>query len=199
MSLTKAFTAYARGVPAGVTFDFDGAAKLQGADVVAAAGTRMLRRLYRQGLVEKPRVFAETDIVLAIADGTRVLGLGDLDNPGVRIATADPATTAGMLTRMLIGRMPLPRAQGRAGQPADQQGRPRGRPAAAPPTPRSSTCPRSTACARSTSPTTSSPQVAYSIAVVKGTPHAQARAPSWPGCARRATRATLRHYGLRPK
>src|ERR1700749_1039783 len=56
-------------------------------DVFASANTKLPDQLYKQGLVEKPVVFAANRLVLAVpASGSRVAGLADLAKPGTKIA-----------------------------------------------------------------------------------------------------------------
>src|SRR3954447_327187 len=83
-SLQGAFTAYG-----GAKFSFAGSDELaaqirQGVkpDVFAAANTKLPDQLYKEGLVEKPRVFAGNRLVLAVpADGAKVAKLEDLYQP----------------------------------------------------------------------------------------------------------------------
>src|SRR3954453_6304450 len=91
-SLKKALTAY-QFPDAKVRASFAGSDELaaqirQGVkpDVFASANTTLPEALYKEGLVEKPRVFAANQLVLAVpADGT-VTGLDDLTKPDIKIA-----------------------------------------------------------------------------------------------------------------
>src|SRR4051794_4822528 len=88
-SLKGAFTDYG-----GARFSFAGSGELAAQirrgvkpDVFASANTKLPDELYREGLVEKPRVFAGNRLVLAVpADGAKVTGLEDLYRPGVKLA-----------------------------------------------------------------------------------------------------------------
>src|SRR3954454_19450351 len=94
-SLKSAFTAYASAFPdARVRSSFAGSDQLaaqirQGVkpDVFASANTTLPDQLYKQGLVDKPVVFAANRLVLAVpTSGAKVSGVGDLAKPGTTIA-----------------------------------------------------------------------------------------------------------------
>lgn len=75
-------------------------------DVIATAGESLPRALFEEGLVERPVTFAGNRIVLAVpADGARVRALGDLLEPGVRIAVAAPGVPAGDYARAVLDRL----------------------------------------------------------------------------------------------
>jgi molybdate transport system substrate-binding protein len=80
-------------------------------DVFAAANTKLPDELFKAGLVEKPVVFAGNRLVLAVpADGSKVKSLADLEKPGVTIAAGAPSVPVGSYTREVIGRLPPARA-----------------------------------------------------------------------------------------
>lgn len=113
-SLTEALGRYAgefRG--AEVRTSFAGSDQLaaqirQGApaDVFASADTEYPRELYREGLVEKPRVFARNRLVLVSAKGSDVSSLAGLAAPGVKIAIGDSSVPVGEYTRVVLARLP---------------------------------------------------------------------------------------------
>jgi molybdate transport system substrate-binding protein len=121
-SLKDAFTAYADTFPgARVRLSFAGSDDLaaqirQGVrpDVFAAASTELPGQLAREGLVERPRVFAGNELVIAVpaARGGPVAGLRDLGKPGVTLALGGEGVPAGDYARQVLDR--LPAAQRRA-------------------------------------------------------------------------------------
>ena len=75
-------------------------------DVFASANTKLPDELYKEGLVEKPVVFAANELVLAVpADGT-VTGLDDLAKPGVTIAMGAESVPVGTYTRKVLDGLP---------------------------------------------------------------------------------------------
>jgi molybdate transport system substrate-binding protein len=114
-SLKDAFTTYARGYTgAGVRLSFAGSDDLaaqirQGVkpDVFAAANTKLPDQLAREGLVEKPRVFAGNELVIAVAaDRKGIAGLGDLARTGVDLAIGAEGVPVGDYTRQVLTRVP---------------------------------------------------------------------------------------------
>jgi molybdate transport system substrate-binding protein len=114
-SLKSAFDAYAKRFPgASVKAQFAGSDELaaqieQGVkpDVYAAASTSLPQQLYAKGLVEKPRVFAGNELVLAVpAKGAKVSGLGDLDRKGVKLAIGAKTVPVGSYTHQVLDRLP---------------------------------------------------------------------------------------------
>jgi molybdate transport system substrate-binding protein len=111
-SLKGAFTAYG-----GARFSFAGSDELaaqirQGVkpDVFASANTKLPDELYKEGLVEKPRVFASNRLVLAVpAEGGKVASLDDLYQPGVTLAVGSAAVPVGAYTREVIAKLPQPK------------------------------------------------------------------------------------------
>ena len=107
-SLKKAFTQYgSRFSDAKAHFSFAGSDALaaqieQGVrpDVFAAANTKLPDQLYKEGRVEKPKVFASNRLVLAIpAKGTKVSSIDDLASPGVKLAIGSASVPIGSYTR----------------------------------------------------------------------------------------------------
>jgi molybdate transport system substrate-binding protein len=113
-SLTGAVSEYAESFPAaGVKPSFAGSDQLaaqiqQGvkADVFASADTEYPAELHREGLVEKPRVFAANELVIAVPEGSDVAKLSDLAKPGVRLVIGDPGVPVGDYTRTVLDRLP---------------------------------------------------------------------------------------------
>jgi molybdate transport system substrate-binding protein len=110
-SLKGAFTEYG-----GAKFSFAGSDELaaqirQGVkpDVFASANTKLPDELHKEGLVEKPRVFAGNRLVLAVpADGGKVASLDDLYEPGVTLAVGSPEVPVGAYTREVIAKLRQP-------------------------------------------------------------------------------------------
>jgi molybdate transport system substrate-binding protein len=76
-------------------------------DVFASANTTLPEQLYKEGLVEKPRVFAANRLVLAVpASGAKVSSLADLEKPGVTIAMGSATVPVGSYTRKVLGKLP---------------------------------------------------------------------------------------------
>jgi len=76
-------------------------------DVFASANTTLPDALYKEGLVEKPRVFAANRLVLAVpASGAKVASLADLEKPGVTIAMGSATVPVGSYTRKVLAKLP---------------------------------------------------------------------------------------------
>lgn len=113
-SLQTALTAYGESFAgAEVRGSFAGSDQLaaqirQGAhpDVFASADTGYPRQLYREGLVEKPRVFAANRLVIAVPVGGSVRSLDDLARPGTKLVIGDPSVPVGAYTRQALARLP---------------------------------------------------------------------------------------------
>jgi molybdate transport system substrate-binding protein len=113
-SLEGALTEYAESFPAAaVRTSFAGSDQLaaqirQGArpDLFASADTEYPAELYREGLVERPRVFAGNRLVIAVPAGSHISSLGDLARPGVKIVLGAPSVPVGAYTRTVLGRLP---------------------------------------------------------------------------------------------
>ena len=113
-SLKTAITEYGNGFEdATVRASFAGSDELaaqirQGVkpDVFASANTKLPDALYKEGLVEKPAVFAANQLVLAVpADGT-VTSLEDLTKPGTTIAMGSESVPVGSYTRKVLDQLP---------------------------------------------------------------------------------------------
>lgn len=120
-SLTKALTAYGNAFTGGkVRASFAGSDELaaqirQGVkpDVFASANTKLPDALFKEGLVQKPIVFATNELVLAVpADGAKVTSIDDLSRSGTKIAIGAQGVPVGDYTRTVLGK--LPAAQSRA-------------------------------------------------------------------------------------
>ena len=113
-SLQEALDAYARRFPgAAVKAQFAGSDELaaqirQGVkpDVFASANTSLPQQLHAKGLVERPRVFAANELVLAVpAKDAKVASLADLGRPGVTVALGAPSVPVGAYTREVLDRL----------------------------------------------------------------------------------------------
>jgi molybdate transport system substrate-binding protein len=81
-------------------------------DVFAAANTKLPDALYKEGLVEKPRVFAGNRLVLAVpAGGNKVKSLDDLRGKGVTLAIGSASVPVGAYTRTVLARLPPPESK----------------------------------------------------------------------------------------
>jgi molybdate transport system substrate-binding protein len=74
-------------------------------DVFAAANTKLPDQLYRDGLAEKPAVFATNRLVMAVPSDSRIDSVSDLAEPGVKIAVGAPDVPVGSYTRELLGKL----------------------------------------------------------------------------------------------
>jgi ABC-type molybdate transport system substrate-binding protein len=110
-ALEPAFTTYARGFPgAAVQFDVPRAlarrVRREPRPDVVAAPSRALPALYSAGLVEKPRDFAQNDLVLVVpVRHARANGVDQLGRRRVRIALGRADSPVGMSTRMVLARL----------------------------------------------------------------------------------------------
>ena len=75
-------------------------------DVFASANTKLPDELYKDGLVEKPVVFAANELVLAVPSDGSVTGLDDLAEPGVTIAMGAESVPVGAYTRKVLDGLP---------------------------------------------------------------------------------------------
>lgn len=112
-SLQTAFTDYAATAGIDARQSFAGSDELaaqirQGVkpDVYAAANTTLPAELYKEGLVEKPVVFAANSLVLAVPEGSEISSIEDLTKPGTTIAVGDPDVPVGSYTREVLDRLP---------------------------------------------------------------------------------------------
>jgi molybdate transport system substrate-binding protein len=116
-SLKKAFSGYGEGfADANVQLSFAGSDELAAQirsggkpDVFAAANTKLPDELFTEGLVEKPRVFATNRLVLAVPDkDAKVHSIEDLADDGVTIAIGSPSVPIGSYTRKVLDRLDEP-------------------------------------------------------------------------------------------
>jgi molybdate transport system substrate-binding protein len=117
-SLKTAFTTYGTAfAEARARFSFAGSDLLaaqirKGAkpDVFASANTALPEKLYADGLVERPIVFASAKLVLATPAGDRrVRTFADVAKPGVRLAIGARSVPVGAYTRTVLDKLPAPR------------------------------------------------------------------------------------------
>jgi molybdate transport system substrate-binding protein len=76
------------------------------ADVFASADTAYPAELHRQGLAEKPGVFARNRLVVVVPRGSDVKSLDDLARAGTKIVIGDPSVPVGAYTREVLARLP---------------------------------------------------------------------------------------------
>lgn len=76
------------------------------ADVFASADTGYPAELHREGLAEKPVVFARNRLVVVAAKDAAVRSLAALARPGTKIVIGDPSVPVGTYTREVLGRLP---------------------------------------------------------------------------------------------
>jgi molybdate transport system substrate-binding protein len=81
------------------------------ADVFAAADTEYPAELHREGLAEKPVVFARNRLVVVTPGGGSVRSLADLARPGTKIVIGDPSVPVGAYTREVLSRLPAAERQ----------------------------------------------------------------------------------------
>jgi molybdate transport system substrate-binding protein len=117
-SLQTAFTAYAdtAGIDAKQSFagSDDLAAQIrQGVtpDVYAAANTSLPDDLYKEGLVEKPVVFATNTLVLAVPADSDIDSIDDLTGSDVTLAVGQEGVPVGDYTREVLGGLPSDQSQ----------------------------------------------------------------------------------------
>lgn len=79
------------------------------ADVFASADTEYPAELHREGLVEKPVVFARNRLVVVTPRDGSVKSLADLARPGTKIVIGDPGVPVGAYAREVLGRLPAAR------------------------------------------------------------------------------------------
>jgi molybdate transport system substrate-binding protein len=73
-------------------------------DVFASANTKLPDELYADKLVEKPTVFASNRLVLAVsADGDKLRSLEDVAGGNVSVAIGAPSVPIGSYTRKVLG------------------------------------------------------------------------------------------------
>lgn len=112
-SLKAAFTTYATQFSqASLHYSFAGsdilAAQIEQGirpDIFASANTKLPDLLYRKGLVSKPVVFAGNRLVIAVPAGSKIASVSDLEKPGVTIAIGAAAVPIGSYTREVLARL----------------------------------------------------------------------------------------------
>jgi molybdate transport system substrate-binding protein len=112
-SLREAFTRYGQELPSVTTrFSFAGSDTLaaqieQGIrpDVFASANTQLPMALFAKGLVQRPVVFAANRLVLAVPAGSRISALADVERRGVTLAIGTPTVPVGAYTAKVLARM----------------------------------------------------------------------------------------------
>src|SRR4051795_4710100 len=129
-SLTAAFTAYGKQfTDADVKLSFGGSDDLaapirQGIhpDVFASANPSLPDDLYRAGLVETPAVFAGNRFVIAVPAGDdSIHSVADLAKPGAKIAAGSPTVPIGSYTRESLARLPAGEAEAIEGNIASNE------------------------------------------------------------------------------
>jgi molybdate transport system substrate-binding protein len=113
-SLTQAVGEYAEAFErADVKTSFAGSDQLAaqirqgaGADLFLSADTHYPAELFKEGLVERPRVFAANELVIAVPAGSSLFSLADLAHPGTKIVIGDSSVPVGAYTRTLLERLP---------------------------------------------------------------------------------------------
>ena len=113
-SLKTALTSYAEGfTPARARLSFAGSDELaaqirQGVkpDVYASANTKLPETLFEEGLVEEPKAFAASSLVLAVpARSDAIESLDELGEEGVTLAIGAEAVPVGAYTREVLARL----------------------------------------------------------------------------------------------
>jgi molybdate transport system substrate-binding protein len=112
-SLTEAFEAYGEELAGDQRFSFAGSDELaaqirQGADpdVFASANTTYPDELAAEGLVEEPVVFAQNELVIAVAPNSGISSIEDLAEPGVDLLIAAEGVPVGDYTREVLAKLP---------------------------------------------------------------------------------------------
>lgn len=82
------------------------------ADVYAAADARHVLALFRAGLVERPRILAANQVVLAVprANPARIRSMRDLARPGVKLVIGAKGVPVGDYTRRALAKTRFGRA-----------------------------------------------------------------------------------------
>jgi len=75
-------------------------------DVYAAADDVLPRRLFSEGLVERPVVFAGNRLVVAVPAGSEVDEVEDLAGPGMRVVIGTEDVPVGSYAREVLARLP---------------------------------------------------------------------------------------------
>jgi len=75
-------------------------------DVFASANTKLPDGLFAKGLVEKPVVFAANKLVIAVPSGSKITGIGSLAEKGVTISVGSATVPVGAYTAKVLARLP---------------------------------------------------------------------------------------------
>ena len=118
-SLKDAFEAYGNEFPdARARFSFAGSDELAAQihkgvkpDVFAAANTKLPDKLFNQGRLEKPTIFAGNRLVLAVPADSDIKSLDDLTESGVKLAVGAESVPVGSYTREVLARLPVGEAR----------------------------------------------------------------------------------------
>jgi molybdate transport system substrate-binding protein len=113
-SLTEAVGEYAESFEgADVKTSFAGSDQLAaqirqgaGADLFLSADTDYPAELFKEGLVEKPKIFAANELAIAVPADSELASLSDLAQPGTKIVIGDPSVPVGAYTRTVLERLP---------------------------------------------------------------------------------------------
>jgi molybdate transport system substrate-binding protein len=112
-SLRQAFTRYGQALSsASARFSFAGSDALaaqieQGIrpDVFASADTQLPEALFAKGLVQAPVAFAANRLVLAVPARSAISSLADVERPGVTLAIGTPTVPVGAYTAKVLARL----------------------------------------------------------------------------------------------
>ncbi len=79
------------------------------ADVFAAASTKQPDALFKQGLVQKPVIFASNRLVLIVPKGNpaHIHKVSDITKSGVKLVIGDATVPIGAYTRIVLGKLHL--------------------------------------------------------------------------------------------
>lgn len=75
-------------------------------DVYAAADTVLPDRLFREGLVDKPRIFASNRLAIAVPAGSMIDGLSDLAAPDLSLILGDQGVPVGIYADRVLAKLP---------------------------------------------------------------------------------------------
>ena len=76
-------------------------------DLFASASLKLPNQLYAKGLVEKPVVFASNRLVLAVPAGaSKINSIAELAKPGLTLAIGSQTVPIGSYTRTVLSRLP---------------------------------------------------------------------------------------------
>jgi len=89
------------------------------ADVFAAASPTYPQKLYREGLVEQPVIFATNRLVLAVprSNPAHISSVYDLRRKGIRLVVGDPAVPIGAYTQRVLARLGLAKVRAVSREP----------------------------------------------------------------------------------